>query len=39
MTVVINGIQHNGARVLINIETVGLLNIESFNFLINYKFS
>jgi len=31
MTVVINGIQHNGARVLINIETAGLLNIQSFN--------
>jgi hypothetical protein len=31
MTVVINGIQHNGARILINIETVGLLNIQSFN--------
>ena len=31
MTVVINGIQHNGARVLIKIETVGLLNIQSFN--------
>ncbi len=31
MSVVVNGIQHNGARILINIETAGLLNIQSFN--------
>lgn len=31
MSVVVNGIQYNGARILIEIETAGLINIQSFN--------
>lgn len=31
MEVIIDGIKHNGARILISIETTGLLNMQSFN--------
>ena len=31
MNVVVDGVKHSGARILINIEAVGLINIQSFN--------